>query len=428
MRDGSISARSAAATSSRPIRKNISARDSRRSRCRRAPSIPARCIPRSCATSRAIARSAAWRWSRWACRPATTGRTRNSSISRAGCGSARVLSVPLLVDRHGRDARAAGARVDRRAAGRLDRAGAGDAGGAVGGATRSSAAAGIRCVNRSPNMWTLIWLGVGAAYCSRVVAVLFPRHLPDEFRRHMAAPAGLFRGGGGDRGAGVPRTGAGTEGPRADRQGDPGAARPRAEDGAADRRGRLGDRRAARRGAGRATGCGCGRATACRSTAWCSRASSSVDESMLTGEPVPVEKTKGDAVTGGTLNGEGSFVMRAERVGAETQAVADRRAGRQGAAQPRADPGAGRPGRELVRAAVVVIAIAAFVVWSVFGPEPLDGLCDGRGGLGADHRLSLCARAGDADVDHGGDRPRRAGRRADQGRRRRWSASPVSTR
>ncbi len=45
---------------------------------------------------------------------------------------------------------------------------------------------------------------------------------------------------------------------------------------------------------------------------------SSVDESMLTGEPLPVEKHEGDRVTGGTLNGSGSFVMRAERVGAET--------------------------------------------------------------------------------------------------------------
>ena len=44
-----------------------------------------------------------------------------------------------------------------------------------------------------------------------------------------------------------------------------------------------------------------------------------VDEAMLTGEPLPVRKAPGDAVTGGTLNGEGSFVMRAERVGAETR-------------------------------------------------------------------------------------------------------------
>ena len=45
---------------------------------------------------------------------------------------------------------------------------------------------------------------------------------------------------------------------------------------------------------------------------------SSVDESMVTGEPIPVTKGEGDPVTGGTINGTGGFVMRAERVGADT--------------------------------------------------------------------------------------------------------------
>ena len=45
---------------------------------------------------------------------------------------------------------------------------------------------------------------------------------------------------------------------------------------------------------------------------------SSVDESMITGEPIPVEKNSGDRVTGATVNGTGSFIMRAERVGSET--------------------------------------------------------------------------------------------------------------
>jgi P-type Cu+ transporter len=44
----------------------------------------------------------------------------------------------------------------------------------------------------------------------------------------------------------------------------------------------------------------------------------SVDESMVTGEPIPVEKSKGSKVTGGTVNGTGSVVMKAERVGSET--------------------------------------------------------------------------------------------------------------
>ena len=45
---------------------------------------------------------------------------------------------------------------------------------------------------------------------------------------------------------------------------------------------------------------------------------STVDESMITGEPIPIEKGPGDRVIGGTVNGTGSLVMRAERVGAET--------------------------------------------------------------------------------------------------------------
>ena len=77
---------------------------------------------------------------------------------------------------------------------------------------------------------------------------------------------------------------------------------------------------------------------------------SSVDESMITGEPVPVEKTAGDKVTGATVNGTGALVMRAERVGTRHAAVADRAHGRRGAAQPRADPDARRPGVRLVRA------------------------------------------------------------------------------
>src|SRR5215472_10010183 len=46
--------------------------------------------------------------------------------------------------------------------------------------------------------------------------------------------------------------------------------------------------------------------------------STSVDESMVTGEPIPVEKTNSSKVTGGTVNGTGSFIMRAERVGSDT--------------------------------------------------------------------------------------------------------------
>ena len=97
---------------------------------------------------------------------------------------------------------------------------------------------------------------------------------------------------------------------------------------------------------------------------------SSVDESMITGEPTPVEKTRGAALVGATVNGTGSFVMKAERVGTETmlsqivrmvseaqrsrapiQRVADRLAA-------------------VFVPAVVAVAVVSFVAWSLWGPEP----------------------------------------------------------
>ena len=97
---------------------------------------------------------------------------------------------------------------------------------------------------------------------------------------------------------------------------------------------------------------------------------SAVDESMLTGEPVPVEKTEGDAVTGGTLNGSGSFDMRVDRTGAETtlsqvvNMVADAQRSR-APIQRLADVVAG-----YFVPAVIAVAVIAFIVWMVFGPAP----------------------------------------------------------
>ena len=97
---------------------------------------------------------------------------------------------------------------------------------------------------------------------------------------------------------------------------------------------------------------------------------SSVDESMISGEPVPVEKSEGDPLTGATVNGTGSLLMRAERVGRDTmlsqivRMVADAQRSR-APIQALAD----KVSAWFVPA-VVIVAIIAFVVWASVGPEP----------------------------------------------------------
>ena len=98
--------------------------------------------------------------------------------------------------------------------------------------------------------------------------------------------------------------------------------------------------------------------------------SSAVDESMLTGEPVPVTKRLGDKVIGATMNTSGALVMRAEKVGAATmlsqivQMVANAQRSK-APMQRMADVVAGK-----FVVVVVLIAIATFFVWGWFGPEP----------------------------------------------------------
>jgi P-type Cu+ transporter len=97
---------------------------------------------------------------------------------------------------------------------------------------------------------------------------------------------------------------------------------------------------------------------------------SSVDESLVTGEPMPVAKSPGDGVIAGTLNQSGSFIMRADKVGRDTllaqivQMVA--------AAQRSRAPIARLADRvaSWFVPLVIAVAVAAFAAWSVFGPEP----------------------------------------------------------
>ena len=97
---------------------------------------------------------------------------------------------------------------------------------------------------------------------------------------------------------------------------------------------------------------------------------SSVDESMISGEPVPVEKVAGEPVTGATINGTGSLVIEAKRVGADTmlsqivEMVASAQRSR-APIQKLADAVAGK-----FVPAVILVAILAFISWAVWGPSP----------------------------------------------------------
>jgi Cu2+-exporting ATPase len=98
---------------------------------------------------------------------------------------------------------------------------------------------------------------------------------------------------------------------------------------------------------------------------------SSVDESMITGEPIPVEKSKGDQVTSGTINGKQSFVMKAEKVGADTLLsqiidMVNKASRSQAPIQKLADKIS-----SYFVPVVVIISVITFIVWAIFGPEPV---------------------------------------------------------
>jgi len=224
-------------------------------------------------------------------------------------------------------------------------------------------------VNRSLNMFTLIAIGVGAAYMYSVVATIFPGIFPESFYGHSGTVAVYFEA------AAIITTlvllGQVLE-LRARSQTSsaikallglsPKSARLMHDDGKEEDvpldRVKVADRLRVRPG------------EKVPVDGLVLEGATSIDESMVTGESIPVEKSKGSKVTGGTINGTGSIVMQAQRVGSETllaqivRMVSEAQRTR-APIQRLAD---------IVSAyfvlAVLVVAALTFVIWALFGPEP----------------------------------------------------------
>jgi Cu+-exporting ATPase len=231
----------------------------------------------------------------------------------------------------------------------------------------------VRCwqsiVNRSLNMFTLIGMGVGVAYSYSLFSAVFPNLFPDSFRSADGSVAVYF-----EAAAAITalvllgqvlelRARTNTSGaikallglaPKTARVIRPDG---REEDIGLDRVA-PGERLRVRPG------------EKVPVDGVVVEGTSSIDESMVTGEPIPVEKKTGDRVIGATINGTGGFIMRAERVGSDTllaqivRMVSDAQRSR-------------APIQRLVDIvasyfvpAVVLSAVITFIVWAMVGPQP----------------------------------------------------------
>lgn len=229
-----------------------------------------------------------------------------------------------------------------------------------------------RCVqsirNRSPNMWTLIGIGVAAAFGYSVVATLAPGLFPDSFREHgrigvyyeaaavivsLTLLGQLLELKARSKTSAAIKALLGLAPKTARRIDDAGVEEDIPLDDV-----HAGDRLRVRPG----------EKIPVDGTVLEGR--SSIDESMLTGEPIPVEKEKGDKVMGATLNGTGSLVVRADQVGAATmlsqivQLVAQAQRSR-APMQRMADKVA-----FWFVLAVLAAALLTLLGWGLFGPEP----------------------------------------------------------
>jgi len=224
-------------------------------------------------------------------------------------------------------------------------------------------------VNRSPNMFTLIGLGTGAAYLDSVLATLFPQLFPASFRDMYGAAPVYFEAAAiittlvllgqvlelraRQRTSGAIRALLNLAPQQAHRI-TPDSSEQDILLSEVQRNDRLRVRPGER----------------IPVDGIIREGASAVDESMVTGEPMPVEKSVGDSVIGGTLNASGSFVMEAERVGSETmlaqivKLVSEAQRSR-APMQRLADKVAA-----YFVPAVIAVAALAFLGWMLFGPEP----------------------------------------------------------
>jgi Cu+-exporting ATPase len=223
--------------------------------------------------------------------------------------------------------------------------------------------------NRSLNMYTLIGLGVFVAYAYSVTAALLPGIFPASFRDESGEVAAYFEAAGvivtlillgqvlelraRSRTSAAIRELLGLAPKTARRIGEDGT-----EEDVPLEAVQVGDRLRVRPG------------EKVPVDGIVLEGGSSIDESMVTGEPIPVEKHSGDRLVGATVNGTGALVMRAERVGADTllsrivAMVAEAQRSR-APIQKLADVVSG-----YFVPAVVVVAAITFVVWALMGPEP----------------------------------------------------------
>ncbi|MDP9002174.1 MAG: copper-translocating P-type ATPase [Myxococcota bacterium] len=224
-------------------------------------------------------------------------------------------------------------------------------------------------VRRSLNMFTLIALGTGAAYAFSVVATLAPGVFPASFRG-MDGTIGVYF----EAASAITvlvLLGQVLELRARSRTGNairallglaPKSARRLRQDGSEEDvaldRVQVGDRLRVRPG----------ERVPCDGAVL--DGTSAVDESMITGEAMPVEKTSGARVTGGTVNGSGGFVMRTDRVGKDTLlAQIVRLVSEAQRSRPAIQGLADRVSGYFVPT-VIVVAVITFVVWALIGPEP----------------------------------------------------------